>query len=227
MLLALQYVCFLLNHMYNETLTSVPLTCLQGETVDISAFLRFHFWQPVFYKLSESYFPSESKEALGHVVGVSEHCGHALTYKVISSESDVIIYRSLLRPATPDDDNVRACMSVGVSPIHNVPLKDRSTMDESKLASTHTDGTSADAPPPPVFNPEDLIGRSFLMDKQEDGQQFRGRIVKLIEDHESKVEDNPTRIKFRISVNKDKAEEIITYNKMLDYITKDEESDIR
>jgi hypothetical protein len=41
------------------------------------------------------------------------------------------------------------------------------------------------------------------------------------------VEDNPTRIKFRISVNEDKAEEIIIYNKMLDSIPKDEESDIR
>jgi hypothetical protein len=50
--------------------------------------------------------------------------------------------------------------------------------------------------------------------------------VQLIEDHESSIEDNPTRIKFRISVNNDKAEEIITYNKMLEYITKDEESDI-
>jgi hypothetical protein len=49
-------------------------------------------------------------------------------------------------------------------------------------------------PPPPVFNPEDLIG-TFLVDKQEDGQVFRGRIVELIEDvvnNESKVEDKPT-----------------------------------
>jgi hypothetical protein len=43
---------------------------------------------------------------------------------------------------------------------------------------------------------------------------------------ESRVEDNPTRIKFRVSVNNDKAEEIITYNKMVEYITKDDESDI-
>jgi hypothetical protein len=63
--------------------------------------------------------------------------------------------------------------------------------------------------------------------KKEDGQKHRGRIVELIEDHESKVEDNPNRIKFRVSVNEDKAEEIITYNKMLEYITKDEESDIQ
>jgi hypothetical protein len=41
------------------------------------------------------------------------------------------------------------------------------------------------------------------------------------------VEYNPIRIKFRVSVNNDKAEEIITYNKMLEYITKNDESDIR
>jgi hypothetical protein len=99
--------------MYNETLKVVPLTCLQGVNVDISALLRFHFWQYVFFRLFESSFPSESKEAVGHVVGVSEHCGHVLIYKVLSSESNVIIYRSLLRPETPDDDNVHACMSGG------------------------------------------------------------------------------------------------------------------
>jgi hypothetical protein len=51
-LLALQYVCFLLNHMYKTTLNAVPLTCLQGTTVDISVLLRFHFWQPVYFKIS-------------------------------------------------------------------------------------------------------------------------------------------------------------------------------
>jgi hypothetical protein len=159
--------------------------------------------------LSESSFPSKSKEALDHVVGISEHCGHALTYKVLSSESDVIIYHSLLQPATPDDENVRACMSGGESPTHG-PLKEKSSMSKSKLARTPTDDTNAEPPPPPAFNPEGLVGHSFLMDEQEDGQWFRGRIVELIEDHESKLEDNPTRIKFRVSVKEDKAEEIIT-----------------
>jgi hypothetical protein len=77
--------------MYNTTLQAVPLTRLKGVTVDISIILRFHFWQPVYFKLSESAFPSEIKEALGHVVGISEHCGHAFTYNVLSSESDVIM----------------------------------------------------------------------------------------------------------------------------------------
>jgi hypothetical protein len=142
-LLALQYVCFLLNHMYNTTLQAVSLTCLKGVTVDISVLLRFHFWQHVYFKLSESSFPSGSKAALGHVVGISEHCGHALTYKLLSSESDAIIYHSLLCPATPDDANVRAFMSGGENPTHVGPLKDRSSMDKSTLASTPTDEVPA------------------------------------------------------------------------------------
>jgi hypothetical protein len=77
-----------------------------------------------------------------------------------------------------------------------------------------------------VFNPQDLIGQSFLMDEQPDGQRARGKIVQLIDDHESSLADNPTRIQFRVSVNNDKADKIITYNKMLEYITKDKESDI-
>jgi hypothetical protein len=91
-------------------------------------------------------------------------------------------------------------------------------MDEYKLTDTSL--------PSPVFNPQDLIGWSFLMDEQPDGQRARSKIVQLIEDHESSLEDYPTIIQFRVSVNNDTAEEIITYNKMLEYITKDEESDI-
>jgi hypothetical protein len=50
-------------------------------------------------------------------------------------------------------------------------------MCKSKLASTPTDEINAEPPTSPIFNPEDLIGRTFLMDEQEDGQKFRGRIV--------------------------------------------------
>jgi hypothetical protein len=37
-------------------------------------------------------------------------------------------------------------------------------------------------PPPVIFTPEKLIRRTFLVDKQEDGEKFRGQIVEHIED---------------------------------------------
>jgi hypothetical protein len=57
------------------------------------------------------------------------------------------------------------------------------------------------------------------MDKQSDGHSARATITQLIEDHESSLEDNPTRIKFKVSLNKDQQEDIITYNQMLEYNT--------
>jgi hypothetical protein len=63
------------------------------------------------------------------------------------------------------------------------------------------------------------------MDEQPDGQKAIGKTVQLIEDHELSRENNPTRIQLRVSVNNNKDEEIIMYNKMLEYITRDEESD--
>jgi hypothetical protein len=59
------------------------------------------------------------------------------------------------------------------------------------------------------------------MDVQPDGSQFRARIVKMIEDHDYKLENNKEQIKFLLSTNEDASEEIITYNQLLDYLAKD------
>jgi hypothetical protein len=95
-----------------------------------------------------------------------------------------VIYHSLIRPANTDDVNLRASMFAGEPDNHNEVVKSRNDFsqphhmdDESKLAATIS--------PSPVFNPQDLIGRSFLMNKQSDGQKQRATIIQLLEDHES------------------------------------------
>jgi Reverse transcriptase (RNA-dependent DNA polymerase) len=98
----------------------------------------------------------------------------------LSSKSDVIIYHSLLRPATTDDNNVYTRMSGEESSIPTGPIKDRSSIDESKPASTPTDKAEADIPPPSIIHSEGLIGHSFLMDEQEDGQKFRATNISLL-----------------------------------------------
>jgi hypothetical protein len=73
------------------TIEAVLLAKLLGSTVDISPLLRFHFWECVYYHQSETSFPSDSKEGLGNIIGISEHCGHALTYKVLQPILDNFI----------------------------------------------------------------------------------------------------------------------------------------
>jgi hypothetical protein len=142
------------------SIDAVPLTKLLGSTVDISPLLCFHFWEGVYYHLRHPFLLIPS---------ISEHCGHALTYKVLTADTGHVIYHSLLRPVTTDDANLRARMCVGEPDTHNEIVKSRNdfsnvkNMDESKLADTPL--------PSPVFNPQDLIGQSFLMEELPDGQR--------------------------------------------------------
>jgi hypothetical protein len=47
-----------------------------------------------------------------------------------------------------------------------------------------------------IVNPQELLGRNFLMDTQEDGQRFRACIVECISDHESNVRRSDNHVKF-------------------------------
>jgi hypothetical protein len=66
-----------------------------------------------------------------------------------------------------------------------------------------------------------MIGQSFLLDEQDDGQRQCATVVKLIEDHANSVENSPIRLKFLLSINNETVEHIITYRQLLDYLAKD------
>lgn len=222
-LLCLQYVCYLLNHTYNDNITGIPLQRLNGDTPDISVLLRFHFWQKVYYKKVDSHFPSASVEDAGHIVGISDHCGHALTYKVFNPSTMKVINRSLIRPADPSDPNLRAESLGGESEDAIVPVihsRHDDMLQDSKQPNTQETMVT------PIINTDELIGHTFLMDKQDDGQQFRARVVKLIDDHTSQLESDKHRIKVLLSLDDDTREEVITYNQLLDYLAKDKDNDI-
>ena len=97
-LLALSYVCFVLNHTAVGSLNwRTPIEKLNGSTPDISSILCFRFWEPVYFKLDDSDFPSESTERGGHFVGIAENVGHSLTFKILTDDTDKVIYRSRIR----------------------------------------------------------------------------------------------------------------------------------
>lgn len=108
-LLALVYVCFVLNHTAVGSLHwRTAMEKLTGSTPDISSLLCFRFYQPVYYKLDDRDFPSESTERLGYFVGIAENVGHALTFKVLTDDTKKIIYRSRIRTAlNPGERNLR------------------------------------------------------------------------------------------------------------------------
>jgi len=94
-LLCLLWVSFVLNHLATESLHyHTPMEVLTGSTPDISPILQFHFWEPVYYALEDASFPSDANEKSGHFVGIVETVGDALTFKVLTNDTQKVIYHS-------------------------------------------------------------------------------------------------------------------------------------
>ena len=223
-LLCLLYVCYLLNHTFNTTINGVPMTRLTGSTVDCSALLRFHFYEEVYYKLDDSKkFPSDSPEAIGYMVGISENVGHVLTYKVLTKDTKKVIHRSELR-STKSAHNKRLDFLSGEDLVGGQRIK---TVIRSKEEdNSDTIYNESEGNQKPVAKLTDLIGKTFLMDKLEDGQQHRARITELLSGHEKDIDRHPERVKFKATMNNDQFEEILTYQQVLDHILKDETTEV-
>ena len=102
----------------------------------------------------------------------------------------------------------------------------KSRRDTDEITDVPNPISTQTGPPMLLINVQDLIGCTFLLNKQEDSQQFRAKVIKLIDNHDSDLEDDKTRIKFLLSVNNDESEEIITYNQLLEYLASDKENEI-
>ena len=65
---------------------------------------------------------------------------------------------------------------------------------------------------------DEIIGRTFLLKPDKDGQKFRARIVDAIKDHDNKLEKDMVRQKFLLSVNNDTAERVMAYGEIMDQL---------
>ena len=71
------------------------------------------------------------------------------------------------------------------------------------------DGHEMDKPsmivlePDKVIDPDDMVGRTFLMDPDDQGLRHRVRIVKAINDHDKDLGEQSQCQKFLLSINND------------------------
>jgi hypothetical protein len=60
----------------------------------------------VYFKLDDASFPSNLREPHGRFVGISDHVGHAMTYMILTDDTQKIIHqynvRTALDPLTPN-----------------------------------------------------------------------------------------------------------------------------
>jgi len=135
-----------------------PTEWLLGYTPDSSVFLQFRFYEPVYYALYGGKLPQDSTEAMGRFVGIAQHVGHAITFKVLTEE-DKVIQRSVVRSANNDGAfmNLRADEAAHGKVVAKDGLRTRDPILHSRRGRQVAAGS-----PLPTLDPSSLLGRIFL-----------------------------------------------------------------
>ena len=209
-LLCLFFIIGLCNVLVNSK-GQIPLSVMTNQVTDVSAYLQFHWWQEVFFE------QPDKSECLGRWVGVAQDKGDALTYFVLTHDTQQVVVRSNVRPAkdplfpnpsarpSPDSGSLTA----GGEAARSTPvLMSLSDIDPAALEL-------------PKYSPEELLGLTFLRET-EDGDKIRAKIVRKIMDRDAQNHQN---IKFLISVGDDAYEEIIAYNELSDIVQQQHEAE--
>jgi hypothetical protein len=134
-----------------------------------------------------------------------------MTYMILTDNTHWIIHRSNIRLAA--DPSAR---NLCLDPLNDKPPEVIWSLHKASHASDHGENFSlhsmeptdehpyTESTPDPserpstgndtvIVNPQELLGCTFLMDTQEDGQRFRARIVECISNHESNVRHSDNR----------------------------------
>jgi hypothetical protein len=180
--LALIFLCILLNLTSNHILGNInPLNAILGLHPDISMFQAFSFNEPVLYN-ADSKYPSESIELSGRFTAFELCSGDAMTFKILTDDTKRIIIRSPVRSRdTVKDPNLRLSPAGGELDSHPVSKTIKNCIYE-KDGNEHR---VEDLPPDDEVHygplkPDDLVGRSFLLEPDENGQRLRPNIVRKI-----------------------------------------------
>ena len=162
-LLCMIYVCYILNHIACGAFNgSIPLLVLYGITPDISIMLLYTFYQPVFCATHDQHFPSESEERAAFWVGFGEHCGDAMTHKLLDKITQKIIYKSAVRPITKSNHHHGLDIDGGDSGASKGSSEGSNPTKTPKVPTVFIRSRKDDAGPSiikpmPEFDPDNLI----------------------------------------------------------------------
>ena len=252
-LLALEYACFLINHIASERLGwRTPTEWLLGSTPDITVLLCFIFYQPVYYR---SFDAEDDEEILGRFVGIAETVGHSMTFKILTNEMK-IISRSLVRSATEPGifQNLRANKAApNIAPkvpnasvkigdkkvgivVETVPGDDEdepndkeasssSPAQQREVLSSAVGDTLKEGEQLPTFDSSDLLGRTFITNPDENQEQRRAKIFEVALSKERTADGQQPLFSFKARVGDRVHEHVMTYNRMLEWCDRDVDKD--
>ena len=166
----------------------IPLTALTGETQDISPWLQFEFYEPVYYATGKAIdnhnyvnFPLDTAKQKEIFVGVSYSVGNLMSFEVLTQDTQKVIYQSLVQLAK-----------------QNGPTNKKVEAKVKKEFVKEPDGRKPfgnKSLDPRFMDPQELVGRSYLSSEDTDGTRRQMKIVQRINDMKSVQDNDPEFVK--------------------------------
>ena len=98
-----------------------------------------------------------------------------------------------------------------------------------KIVKSHQDLDISVSKPMVDYNPDDLIGRTFLLSPNQKGKIHRTSIKQKVIQVSQKLDEDQTKmaenINFLLDVGQGRSQVIISYNQVLNYLEKDNQDD--
>ena len=114
----------------------------------------------------------------GYWVGFGEHCGDAMTHKILDHDTQKNIYTSAVRPKKSSTPNHRLAPHGGEVSASSNPSEDKISIgsplgspegysprqkDPTVFIRSRDEENPSGSKPMPTFDPSDQIGRTFLL----------------------------------------------------------------
>ena len=154
-----------------------------------------------------------------------------MTHKLLDKITQKIIYRSAVRPITKSNPNHRLDIDGGESGASMGSSEGSKPTKTPNVPTVFIRSRQDDAGPSIIkpmleFDPDNLIGRTFLLPPQENGERLRAKVTKkVVEEIEAADGNRIPNINFILDIGEGKVEELITYNQLLDHIEQADKQD--
>jgi len=144
---------------------------------------------------------------------MAESVGDAMTFKVLTDDTNKIIFCSSICSALKEGErNIRLDSFGGEET--NKPINEVVKFVQRPNSSTVT----------PIIHTDDLVGRTFLLDPADDGCRHRAKIIRKIVEHDENLSESMH--KFLVSIDAQDSDEIMTYSDIMDYLDRNANSEL-
>ena len=131
--------------------------------------------------------------------------------EILTDDTNTIIIRSAVRSATKTSPNLRLDPPKGEDQPQDL------TSDVFVYGRPNPDG-SDNTPPMSIVNFDDLLGRTFLLPMDENGERKRATISEHVKDLCQQQVSREDQLRFKLKIDGDQLDDLISYNQLMEYL---------